>query len=219
MSILHPLTCGFAKVVTFEHLTRNAIKNQNVAPTKNAKGSNLKETYEKLQLFFGIDYFKINYTTFRNKYPSIIDQIRSIGKQNPDVKEHILNTISKSEWSLLSGQLKSRQTLENCDGCLKKGIYRSVLAQFPIKSLWLRKKAEKAGLFKEKNLRDITQKTLNKLNKQLKRDHGTSFTTEVKKVFKKERKQINKGDIIRATKENIEQQWKETAVERLVSIY
>ena len=91
MSILDPLTCGFAKVVTFEHLIRNAIKNQNVAPTKNAKGSNLMETYEKLQLFFGIDYFKIkiNYTTFRNKYLSIIDQIRSIGKQNPDVKEHV----------------------------------------------------------------------------------------------------------------------------------
>ena len=167
MSILDPLTCGFAKVVTFEYLTRNVIKNQNVAPTKNAKGSNLKETYEELQLFFGIDYFKINHTTFRNKYPSIIDQIRSIDKQNPDVKEHVLNTFSKSEWSLLSGELKSRHSLENCDGCLKKGIYRSMLAQFPIKSLWLRKKAEKAGLFKEKNLRDITQKTLNKLNNSL----------------------------------------------------
>ena len=85
---------------------------------------------------------------------------------------------------------------------MKKGIYKSVLAQFPIKSLWLRKKAEKTGLFKEKNLH-ITQKTLNKLNKQFKRDH---VTTEVKKVFKEERKQINKGDIIRAAKENIEQQ-------------
>ena len=52
------------------------------------------------------------------------------------------------------------------------------------------KKAEKAGLFKEKNLHDITQKTLNNLNKQFKRDHGTSITTEVKKVFQEERKQI-----------------------------
>ena len=65
----------------------------------------------------------------------------------------------------------------------------------------------------------LPKKTLNKLNKQFKQDHGTSFTTEVKKVFKEERKQINKGDIIHAAKENIEQQWKETVVERLVSIY
>ena len=100
-------------------------------------------------------------------------------------------------------RVNSRHSLENCDGCLKKGVYRSVLAQFPIKGLWLQKKAEKAGLFKEKKLYDITQKTLNKLNKQLKQDHGTSFTTEVRKVFKV-RKQINKGHLIRATKENIE---------------
>ena len=87
MSVLDPLTCDFAKVVTFEYLTRNVIKNQNVVPTKSVKGSNLKETYEELQLFFAIDYFKINYTTFRNKHPSIVDQIRS--KQNPDVKKHV----------------------------------------------------------------------------------------------------------------------------------
>ena len=77
MSILDPLTCGFAKVVTFEYLTRNLVKNQNVVPTKNAKGNNLKERYEELQFFFGNDYFKINYTTFRNKYPSIVDQAES----------------------------------------------------------------------------------------------------------------------------------------------
>ena len=173
MSILDPLTCVFAKVVASEYLTRNLVKNQNVVPTKNAMVSSLKEIYQELQFFFENDYFKINYTTFRNKYLSIVDQIRSIGKRSPDVKEHILKTFSKSEWSLLSEELKSRHSLENCDGCLKKMIYKSVLAQFHIKSLCLRKKAVKAGLFKEKNVHDITQKT-----------HGTSFTTEVKKVFK-----------------------------------
>ena len=184
MSILDPLTCVFAKVVAFEYLTRNLVKNQNVVPTKNAMVSSLKEIYQELQFFFGNDYFKINYTTFRDKYLSIVDQIRSVGKRSPDVKEHILKTFSKSEWSLLSEELKSRHSLENCDGCLKKMIYKTVLAQFHIKSLCLRKKAVKAGLFKEKNVHDITPKTLNNLNKQCKRDHGTSFTTEVKKVFK-----------------------------------
>ena len=94
MSILDPLTCSFPKVVPFEYLTRNVIKNLNVAPTETAKGSNLKETYEELQLFFGIVYFKINYTTFGNKYPFILDQICSISKGNRDVKEHVLKTFS-----------------------------------------------------------------------------------------------------------------------------
>ena len=113
MSILDPMTCAFAKVVAFEYLARNLIKNQNVVPTKNAMVSSLKEIYEELQFFFGNDYFKINYTTFRNKYPSIVDQIRSIGKRRPDVKEHVLKTFSKSEWTLLSEELKSRHSPEN----------------------------------------------------------------------------------------------------------
>ena len=87
MSTLDPLKCGFAKLVTFEYLTGNLVQNQNVVPTENAKGSNLKETYEELQFFYGKDYFKINYTTFRSKYPSIFDQILSIGKRIPDVKK------------------------------------------------------------------------------------------------------------------------------------
>ena len=87
MSTLDPLKCGFAKAVTFEYLTENLVQNQNVVPTENAKGSNLKETYEELQFFYGNDYFKINYTTFRSKYPSILDQILSIGKRIPDVKK------------------------------------------------------------------------------------------------------------------------------------
>ena len=65
-----------------------------------------------------------------------------------------------------------------------------------------KKKAAKAGLLKEKKFH-ITQKTL---NKEFKRDHGTSFTTEVKKAFQEEGEQINKGGRIREAKENIEQQ-------------
>ena len=116
--------CAFARMVTFEYLTRNLVKNQNVSPSKNTKGSNLKETYEELQLFLGNDYSKINYKKFRNKYSSIIDQIHSIGKRNPDIKKHVLKTFPESEWSLLSEEGKSRYSFKNCDGCLKKYINR-----------------------------------------------------------------------------------------------
>ena len=39
------------------------------------------------------------------------------------------------------------------------------------------------------------------------------------KIFKQDTKQINKGEIICTTKENTEQQWKESAVECLDLIY
>ena len=158
MSILDPLTCAFAKVVAFEYLTRNLIKNQNVGPTKNAMISSLKEIYDELQFFFGSDYFKINYTTFRNNYPFIVNQIRSIGKRNPDVKEHVLKTFSKSKWSLLSEELKSRHSPENCKGCLKKKIYKSVLAQFPIKSCVCEKKQGRQVYLKKKIFMKLPKK-------------------------------------------------------------
>ena len=112
----------------------------------------MKEPYKEPQFFFGNDYFKINYKIFYNKYPSIVDEIRSIGKRSPDVKEHALKTFPKSEWSLLSEELKSRQSLENRDGCLKKIIYKLVLEQFPIKSLCLRKKKQRRQVYLQKNI-------------------------------------------------------------------
>ena len=99
--------------------------------------------------------------------------------------------------------MKSKHKFENCDGCLKNKIFKNELAKFPIKMPFFRKKAEEAGLFKEKVLRDITQKTLNNLDQQFKNDYGTSFTTQIKKVIQTETPKLNKEDIIRSTKENI----------------
>ena len=52
----------------------------------------------------------------------------SLIKRSPDVREHILKTFSKNEWTLLSEELKLKHSLENCNGCLKKKIYKLVLA-------------------------------------------------------------------------------------------
>ena len=216
MSILDPLTCGFAKVITFKYLTRNPSKNGNKVQTTCKKGNDLNKIYEELQTLFGTDYFKVSYTTFRNKYPSIVNHIHSIGKKNTKDKNIILDTFSESKWKSFTDEMKSKHKFENCDGCLKNKIFKNELAKFPIKMPFFRKKAEEAGLFKEKVLRDITQKTLNNLDQQFKNDYGTSFTTQIKKVIQTETPKLNKEDIIRSTKENIEQQWKETAVERLV---
>ena len=89
------------------------------------------------------------------------------------------------------------------------------LSKFPIKGAGLRNKAQKAGLFKEKILHDVTRKTLDDLNKQFKNKYNTKFTTQVKKIIYPD-KMLDKQNIIRAAKHNIEQQWKERSVERWV---
>ena len=54
-------------MVTIESFNRNLVKNQNVAPSKIAKSSNLRETYKEQQLLSRSDYFNINITAFHSK--------------------------------------------------------------------------------------------------------------------------------------------------------
>lgn len=82
-------------MVTIESFNRNLVKNQNVAPSKIAKSSNLRETYKEQQLLSRSDYLILTLQHFIVKYPSIVDQIGIIGKRIPDVREHVLQTFSK----------------------------------------------------------------------------------------------------------------------------
>ena len=89
------------------------------------------------------------------------------------------------------------------------------MGKFPIKSANLKNKAQNTGLFNEKILHDVTSKT-DDLNKQFKNKYNTKFTTQVKKITYLD-KMLDKENIIRAAKHNIEQHWKETSIEREVS--
>ena len=82
-----------------------------------------------------------------------------------------------------------------------------------MKSEILKSKAQKAGFFKEKILHDVTNKTLDDLNKQFKNKCNTKFTTQVKKLIYPD-KTFDKENIIPVAKHNIGQQWKETQIER-----
>ena len=81
ISIIDLLTCGFDKVITYIYLTTNPTKNENPVRQKNFKGKIIQEKYESLQRVLGTLYFNMNYTTFRNKYPKIINHIHKIGKK------------------------------------------------------------------------------------------------------------------------------------------
>ena len=129
-----------------------------------------------------------------------------LGEKNPEIKRHLLEVFSEKKWNLLSDNAKSQHQIQNCGGCLK-GSLKIELGKFPIKSSNLKNKAQKAGLFKENILQDVTNKTLHDLNKQFRNKYNTKFTTQVKKIIYPD-KMLDKENIIRAAKHNIEQQWK-----------
>ena len=74
---------------------------------------------------------------------------------------------------------------------------------------------------KEKVLRDVTNKTISSLDRQLKENFGTTFSNQVKKmnimenhINKKERKSANKIKVAREVVKNIEKQFNESSVGR-----
>ena len=93
--------------------------NKNVKYLTNAKDSNLKET-RKYNSFSEAIVLKLTIQHFALNNPSIIDQVCSICKPSPNIKEHVLKAFFKSELNFFSAELKSTHSLKNFDGCLKK---------------------------------------------------------------------------------------------------
>ena len=81
ISILHPTTCGFGKVIAYELNSSNiSLKNR------------IAELYETI---FGEqkENFSVASETHRRNFPKIVEKIRAIGKRHKDIKKEIKNTI------------------------------------------------------------------------------------------------------------------------------
>ena len=130
-----------------------------------------------------------------------------LGEKNLEIKRHLLQVFSEKKWDLLLDNAKSQNQIQKCDGCLKSSL-KIELGNF----------YQKAGLFKEKILYDVINKTLDRLNKQFKNKYNKKFTMQVKKIIYPD-KILNKENIIRVAKHDIKQQWKETLAERKVSYF
>ena len=129
-----PITCGFAKVITYTYLSTNHTKNENPVQEKNVKGKIIQEKYESLQKSVcWYTLFDISYTALWNKYPKIINHIHEIWEKNPEIKRHLLEVFTEKKWNLLSGNAKSQHQVQNCGGCLKSSL-KIELGKFPTKS-------------------------------------------------------------------------------------
>ena len=195
MSLLDPLSCGFAKVSVFQVLTEeHGLEQQSDEAMKQFRGRILRAQYKKLTDLFGNLYFNIDYTTFRNKYPRIITQMRNIGKTNKKWKNELIATFGKEKWKELPESKRGNHSIENCNGCTNSYIYKNCLSKFPTKCNRYKLKAKRAGLYNRNKLVDITNKTSPKQNHQNAADRITLAKSIVK---------------------SIEKQMGETAVERL----
>ena len=182
---------------------------------KNFKGRILNEKYKKFSSTFA-DY-NIEYKTFVNKFPGIIENIKSLGKRSPSIKHEILSLFGSHSWKNLSEEIKSKHTFSDCKGCLQDEKYKNGLAELPIKKSCakFKAKAKQYGLIKPKILADITTKIVNDLDQEYNEKYNTTFSKQIQ-LNSERKKPTADSSIARKTIQNVEKQWKETAVERYI---
>ena len=184
MSIVDPLSCGFAKIAVYNILSSKL--NLDVADGEKHNEYKANTTY-----FCNMASFNIEYKQFTPNFSKITDNIKSFEKRYRDVKNIILETFSKAVWSDLSFEDKCTHSLMNCDGCMKKTNYRNVLAKFPTRDKKLQQKAAKRGLYRDRVLADITNTLVKTLNNSFKNVFNETFTSQLKPNSKHSRSSVS----------------------------
>ena len=101
----------------------------------------------------------------------------------------------------------------NCNGCLQDTKLKGTLGLFPVKSVAYKQKLKENGLLDDKIRCGVTNKTIKKLDLDFKANFNTTFSGQIEKkinnIVQKEKIKTAK-----ALKADIENQWKETIVQR-----
>ena len=218
MSIIDPLTCGFAKIAAFNILQDQCgIRNENNESKKIFKTRLLKLQHQKYLQYFdeSKENYNVEYKIFIENFPSIVIQIRHLNKRYSDTKEELLDTFSKSNWDDLGVNKKSKHSFVDCKGCFKDKELKKCLAKFPIKKGKNKNKALQAGLYKEQILSDVTNSVVQRLDTEFKQIYKTTFTKAVKEHVKDfESKKTDIKSIAKDIVTDCEQQYAESSVVR-----
>ena len=163
MPIVDPLACGFAKVASYEIFTsKETPSNKENVGDKHYKARILQERYQRytnvFQLEDGKNHFLVEYKTFINKFPKIVEYVRTIGKKKPEIKKKLLDAFSLESWDKLPQERKIIHSLRDCQGCLKTSPLKMLLAEFPVpkNNFAYKKKVREVSLIRAEVLRKAT---------------------------------------------------------------
>ena len=153
MSIIDPLSCGYAKVAAYHILTRKSAKIHENEKQRKSRTSHQQYNEYKSHFVNYSSLSKVEYVQFRKCFPKLVPYVYSLNKRKKENFQALLRTFSEDSWMKLPGDKQLTHTLLNCQGCLKSTTCRTALATLPIKSTKLKHKAETAGLFRDIHLK------------------------------------------------------------------
>ena len=221
MSLIDPLSCGFIKVGAYDILTKKYnIKKQENETAKDHKARLLQKQHESFNEIFNVDEnenLQVTHKQFVTNFPRIIKYMRDLNKRQGKLKNVMFEIFSKSVWEKLSEKRKATHSINNCKGCLQDPNLKQVLAKLPIKSVRMKSNAKKAGLHKEKILRDITNNCVNELNEKFQNEFRSTFVKQAKKYvpeFQEKKTSDIAVSVAKAVSKDCSKQYAETSVIR-----
>ena len=199
-SINDPLCCGFIKASIYG---------------ESRSGKTLSTQFAYILSLF--PNLPLTENSFKCRSKKVVESVISLGKTSQEKLENFLKTFSVENWQGLTVTISLRHGTYECKGCLVNEKYRLPLSFLPIKKgdKAAKRKAEEKGLFvtvKRKILEAVNSK-VTELNHEFKENYALSFEAAQKLVGKTEERK-KRSEIVREVKENLKEQWAETAVVR-----
>ena len=195
-----PLCCGFIKCATYEQQTSGY--------TLSTQHQNLK------RLFSNID---VSEAVYKARGKKVKEDIIWLSKKDSNAKQEFVKTFSQQVWTSLSSTRQQKHGSFECKGCLREEKYRALLCQLRINKndkIGF-KNSEEKGLFRpvRRQIIEETEKDIKAPNDIYKENYSLSFESALQMSEKCSARQ-KRSEIAQEIKENIEDQWKETAVVR-----
>ena len=98
MSIIDPITCGFAKIYCYNTFTNTniTVTKQEDENEKEFKSRILHQRFEEFCKTFAVVATKIEYDQLK-KFNNIVKNVQDLGKSFPNKKKHLLDIFSKKK--------------------------------------------------------------------------------------------------------------------------
>ena len=147
MSIISPITCGFAKVAAFNVVGKQSTNDRFQWKNRNDEVSHQFQEFNKQFIGYN-ENFNVQYRTFRTYFPKILGSFKSLQKRRREDKATVLSVFSKSEWDKLASEKIAEHKLFDCDACMNNPKLNQTLACFFVTTRFQKLANEKGNIWK-----------------------------------------------------------------------
>ena len=134
ISLVHPHTCGFAKVAIWrftKNVTEKIKRGDNETPYQHRVRS-VQIIHEHFGQMFTNKRFAVDFKTFQKKLPDLRKKFSTWNPRKKKEREQYFEAFSADNWKELSLERKNEHSLMNCRGCFHRySVYQSF---FPVQS-------------------------------------------------------------------------------------